>query len=257
MNQLNELIEHLYREGIEEGQLLQKQDVAGTLLVPADASTPDLDRIRVMLEQMTQHLGAKEKSLLTDTQTSTLDYGQVQQLLLYWEKLQSDIEALKAHIRSLESDIVMMQPWGDFDVLKVEQLRQHGCNIRFWLMKSGQLALQQSEEWYTRCNVLKVDQDTDWDYFVTVTTQDDTLPDLPPEAQEQAICPCPVSTLIMLQTRDKDSLKQLEAEQASFTQMHYASLLHTLRQQDPSSGLPQDKRNVKLRQRLRELFRRN
>lgn len=258
MNKLNELIEHLYHEGIEEGQLLQRDDPAASASAPASGLQPDVERLRIMLGQMAHWRQSNEMPEAEAVSDTTLSPAQSTQLMLQWEALRSDVEALRNHIRSLESDIVKMQPWGDFDVLKVSQLKDHGCCIRFWVIKANVLARHVEQAWYTRCNVLPVNQDADWDYFVTVTPSGDTMDDLPPEAIEQDLCPCPVSTLIMLQTRDKDSLKQKEAMQQEFVHTHYAALYHTLRQLlPPGTPMPKFKRTSTLRQKLRGIFGRN
>ena len=258
MNKLSGLIDHLYKEGIEEGQLLTHEELSNPNIPLAGNLMSDLNRLRDVIEQMGSLLYS-EKIPEPNTQDATLlEHSQILQLMQRWDSLCNDIEGLKKHIRSLEVDIIRMQPWGDFDVVKVEKLKAHGCHIRFWIMRSEIISAQKKMMWYSQYNVFHVNQDADWDYFVTVTQQGDKMEEMPSDALEQEICPCPASTLIMLQTRDKDSLKQKMSEQRAFAFDHYAELYNTFRQISlPDTPMPQFKTEKhRLRNKIKKLFKR-
>lgn len=258
MGTLNELINHLYHEGIEEGQLLLQEKTPTPLPAMGSGTALDVARLEMLTEQMEQLLTMKEKTSLQDTTASALSHEEVQQLQTQWNTMWSEAEGLRSHIRSLEADIARMQPWGDFDILKVKRLYEYGCCIRFWRIKAAEMPTAEASAWYAQYNASLVNQDTQWLYLVTVTQTDDDMRDMPTEALEQEICPSPASTLIMLQTRDKDRLKRVEDDMHEQVMSHYAALYATLRQFSPlDEGLPQPHtERHRLRNRLKKLFKR-
>lgn len=252
MTHLKELIDRLYDE------VVQSQDAANPDTAQPDEwveSDFDTERLRGALTQMASCLQAEDLQDVQEAQT--LDVDATSRLLVQWGNLCSSMEGLRRHMQELDADITRMQPWGDFDVVKLEQLRQHECQILFWTMPIDIFASQASEPWAVDSQAQLVSEDTSQAYFITLQLGNEEVA-MPPEATRIEICPCPVSTLIMLQTRDKDSLKRLQTMQGDFALAHYAELRETLRTLLPAgSMLPGQKlsRRQQLKARLKKLFR--
>lgn len=252
MTHLKELIDRLYDE------VVQSQDAANPDTAQPDEwveSDFDTERLRGALTQMASCLQAEDLQDVQEAQT--LDVDATSRLLVQWGNLCSSMEGLRRHMQELDADITRMQPWGDFDVVKLEQLRQHECQILFWTMPIDIFASQASESWAVDSQAQLVSEDTSQAYFITLQLGNEEVA-MPPEATRVEICPCPVSTLIMLQTRDKDSLKRLQTMQGDFALAHYAELRETLRTLLPAgSMLPGQKlsRRQQLKARLKKLFR--
>lgn len=252
MTHLKELIDRLYDE------VVQSQDAANPDTAQPDEwveSDFDTERLRGALTQMASCLQPEDLQDVQEAQA--LDVDATSRLLVQWGNLCSSMEGLRRHMQELDADITRMQPWGDFDVVKLEQLRQHECQILFWTMPIDIFASQASESWAVDSQAQLVSEDTSQAYFITLQLGNEEVA-MPPEATRVEICPCPVSTLIMLQTRDKDSLKRLQTMQGDFALAHYAELRETLRTLLPAgSMLPGQKlsRRQQLKARLKKLFR--
>lgn len=250
MSNLKELIDRLYDEVMtqqdpDEDQMPQIEELANEDL--------DAERLRQILSQMQEVLQKEDLSGLQAT--APLNADETTKLMLQWENLNSSIEGLRRHMKDLEADIARMQPWGDFDVVKLEQLQQRDCHVRFWTMPIAAFAAQASEAWVVNHQATLISEDAANAFFITISLGNEK-PQMPAQASEMEICPCPVSTLIMLQTRDKDSLKRVMTLQGDFALAHYAELLETLRTILPKgAALPQRKHAQNLRARLRRLFR--
>lgn len=250
MTELNSLIERLYKEGIEQGGL-PEQSVELPFLSDYKEEEVDTKRMYRVLSEMAALLNEDDQPTIEDSPSEEA----LLRILNHWEAMTKSIQGIKEHMQSLEQDIVKMQPWGDFDVMKVEQLANHGCHIRFWKINGELLASRIAESWFIENNVLIVTEDFDASYFVTVTASEEK-PSVPADAEEVTICPCPVSTLIMLQTRDKDTLKKMETLLGDYALVHYGEVYSALRKKLPEgTELPQlvHKRET-LRDKLRQFF---
>ncbi len=250
MTELNSLIERLYKEGIEQGGL-PEQSVELPFLSDYKEEEVDTKRMYRVLSEMATLLNEDDQPTIEDSPSEEA----LLRILNHWEAMTKSIQGIKEHMQSLEQDIVKMQPWGDFDVMKVEQLANHGCHIRFWKINGELLASRIAESWFIENNVLIVTEDFDASYFVTVTASEEK-PSVPADAEEVTICPCPVSTLIMLQTRDKDTLKKMETLLGDYALVHYGEVYSALRKKLPEgTELPQlvHKRET-LRDKLRQFF---
>lgn len=252
MTHLKELIDRLYDE------VVQTQDADRPDTPLADEwveSDFDTERLRVVLTQMASCL--QPEDLQDPHDAVALNIDETSRLLVQWGNLCNSMEGLHRHMQELDADIVRMQPWGDFDVVKLEQLRQHECQVLFWTMPIDVFATQVSEPWTVDSQVQLVSEDASLAYFITLQLGNEEIA-MPPEATRVEICPCPVSTLIMLQTRDKDSLKRLQTMQGDFALAHYAELRETLRTLLPAGAiLPGQKlsHRQQLKARLKKLFR--
>jgi len=256
LNELNELIEGLYKETCTEGELPQQS--AQTLLSDAepDHQSSLITRLRQVLDEMGAMLQAEDQPNMTETAP---DQAACLRILNHWEQMMLSANGLRQHMQSLERDIEKMQPWGNFDVMKIEQLANAGCMVRFWQMPAHLVALRMAEGYWNSCELREIARDQETCYFVTVSTTDTVL-NAPAEAHEVEICPCPISTLIMLQTRDKDSLKKLETLQGDYALCHYGEVYNALRQSLPEgTPIPNLHSNERpnLRQRLHALFSRS
>ncbi len=227
MTELNELIERLYSETIERGEL-PKPSTETTSFSENDEEEADTQRMLHVLNEMGALLDEDDQPKIEESPSEEA----LLRILNHWESMIHSVQGIKEHMQSLEQDIVKMQPWGDFDVMKVEQLAHHGCQIRFWKMDSTRLSAQLTDPWFIDYNALIVAQDSETSYFVTVS-DNSNRPPVPAEAEEVNICPCPVSTLIMLQTRDKDSLKRMETLLGDYALVHYGEVYSALRKKLP------------------------
>ena len=247
MTELNALIDRLYDQAIQGGQLLAQPAAASAVA----SEEPNVRRLQRVLAEMGQLLNADDQPELEESPSEEA----LLRVLNHWEAMMHSLHGIKEHIQSLEQDIAKMQPWGDFDVMKVEQLAAHGCHLRFWKMDATQLSSHLAEPWFTEGNVLVVTQDADSAFFVTVTDSEQR-PSVPDDAEEISICPCPVSTLIMLQTRDRDTLKKMETLLGDYALVHYGevycAIIKRLPPGTPPPPLPQQ--HTTLRDKLRQFF---
>lgn len=252
MSNLKELIDRLYDEVVQSQDAPDPDTALTEEWVESDFDT---ERLQGVLTQMASCL--QPEDLQGDQDAQALDVDAASRLLAQWGNLCSSMEGLRRHMKELDTDITRMQPWGDFDVVKLEQLRQHDCQVLFWTMPIDVYASQATEPWFTDSQAQLVSEDTSLAYFITLQLGNEEIL-LPQAATRVEICPCPVSTLIMLQTRDKDSLKRLQTMQGDFALAHYAELRETLRTLLPAgASLPGQKlsRRQQLKARLKKLFR--
>ena len=232
MNELNELIERLYKKS-QEAERPTEPSAGDAPLPQSDEEGARIARLRRVVTEMGALLRQEDQPVMPDEapgEAITL------RIMNHWESMIHSVHGIKLHAQNLEQDIVKMQPWGNFDVMKVEELRAMGCHVRFWTMPVEALSGHETEEWFVGSQALIVAQDTETGYFVTVSTDEALLPQLPKEAKEVEICPCPVSTLIMLQTRDKDSLKKMETLMGDYALVHYGEVYAALREALPAGA---------------------
>lgn len=125
-----------------------------------------------------------------------------------------EIQILKNYIKQLDSDIELMFPWGELDLSEVDSLRREGIALDFWQMdqKRFHQELQRSMDptiphWMSKYSAHPVSDANLKSYFTTRTPLGTDIQI--PFATKAEMCPSPVSTLIILQTKAKDKLKQL------------------------------------------------
>lgn len=130
------------------------------------------------------------------------------------KSVKEEIILLKNYIQQLDSDIEMMFPWGELDMSEVERLRQEGIALDFWQMdqKRFHQELQRSMDptiphWMSKYNAHPVSDANNKSFFTTRTIIGTDIQI--PYAVKARMCPSPVSTLIILQTKAKDALKHL------------------------------------------------
>lgn len=128
--------------------------------------------------------------------------------------IKEETQILKKYIQKLDSDIEMMFPWGELDLSETERLRAEGIALKYWEMdqKRFHQELQRSMDptiphWMSKYNVHPV-SDANFKSYFTTRTPIGTEVQIPYAIQAR-MCPSPVSTLIILQTKAKDALKHL------------------------------------------------
>lgn len=252
MNVLSELIDDLLCQCESHDSSPASSPAADTSL--AQTAQPDtlVMRVRQVLEQMGELLSQEDLPVLD--QDSPTDEIRLR-ILNHWQELTSSIHGIRQHMESLEQDIARMQPWGDFDVLKLDKLAAHGIVVRFWRIGLHNLPATPDAQFLVQQQAHVISQDAEWMYYVTIQ-QTGSQPVAFSRAEAIEVCPCPISTLIMLQTRDKDKLQRLETLRADYALAHYAEVYAALRQLlPPGSPMPQLQSGHKsLRQKLRLLF---
>ena len=176
-----------------------------------------------MLQEMRQHLSKEDiRAGLPPADGRLTD---VSPLYVDWMTLRKKEQRQLERIAELDDDIARMEPWGDYPMARIDQLAQAGQHLQFW--KATQTQFEGHRQmWSEDYQAELVAQHDGTCYFVTITPQgaDITLPD----AQAAEVAPSPVSTLIMLQTRAKDSLRLIRIEMGDFSLQHYREVEATL-----------------------------
>ena len=247
MSTLSQLIEQLYAQC----DAAAVGTSTTTPVAPADAATAGqdarVDRMLRTLREMADVLSPEDQP----QPCNAAPCAEVcQRIITHWESFGNSLQSITDHMRSLDADIARMQPWGDFDVMKVEALAERGTVIRFWRIASDVIAQGDVSE-SSACHF--VSTDGDWHYFVSVTQQG-VSPVVPAGAEEVSICPCPISTLIMLQTRDKDALRRIDTLRGDYALIHYAEIYAALHEARPDMVLPVPQQPEGFRSRLRQLW---
>lgn len=165
-----------------------------------------------------------------------------------WVQLSQDIEKQKMLLEGLEQDLLSMSPWGEYPIDKLLEQDRQGLQVRFW-RASEELAELHGSEWADAYQAERVSSRNGYAYFTTTTPKN--VPFLIEGAVEQKIAPSPLSTLIMLQTRSKDRLRQLQLRQADFALAHYREVEKELGIEEVWEPMSRKHRFVK---RLRNIF---
>lgn len=172
--------------------------------------------LQEMLHEMRMHLTNEDiRAGLPAAETLQSD---VSPLYVEWTTLRKTEQRQLERISELDSDILRMEPWGDYPMSRIDQMAQRGLSLRFWQSTQTQFEGHR-QSWVESFQAELVSVQGGYCYFVTVTPQG--APICMDEAQSVEVTPSPVSTLIMLQTRAKDSLRQIRLEMGDFSLQHY------------------------------------
>jgi len=172
--------------------------------------------LQEMLHEMRRHLTKEDiRAGLPPVETLQTD---VSPLYADWTTLCKKEQRQLERIAELDADIQHMEPWGDYPMARIDQFAQRGLSLKFW--KSSQTQFEgHRQSWIDSYQAELVAVQAGCCYFVTVTPQGANI--VLNEAQPVEVTPSPVSTLIMLQTRAKDSLRQIRLEMGDFSLQHY------------------------------------
>lgn len=250
MNKLSDLIESLYQQSHEA-----EQTVSAARTAPlASRKEIQTERLQRVLSEMAEELTTEEQPSLDETPPTD---EICLRILNHWDSMTQSLQGIQEHMASLETDILKMQPWGDFDVTKLDTLARRGIRLRFWTVSVGQMLEPDAEPLADRASLHLVSQDTDHAYYVSVTPRG-AEPRWPDTLHEVEICPCPISTLIMLQTRDKDALRRLRTLRGDYALAHYSEIYSALKAALPEGAtMPPFKKEPRgLKGRLQQLFKR-
>jgi len=176
-----------------------------------------------MLHEMQQHLTKEDvRAGLPDSGKTDMD---VSPLYVEWVNLQQKARKQMERISELDVEIQRMEPWGDYPMARIDQLAQQGMRLQFWRSTQTQYEGHRSL-WREQFQAELISEQGGYCHFVTLSPMEAPL--TLPEAQEAQITPSPVSTLIMLQTRAKDSLRQVRLEMGDFSLQHYREVEQAL-----------------------------
>lgn len=202
--------------------------------------------LQEMLQEMREHLTDDDiRAGLPNTDDSGTD---VSPLYVDWRALVRSEKRQLERISELDADIHRMEPWGDYPMSRIDQLAQRGQSLLFWRCSHTQYEGHRML-WKDAYQAELVSEQNDICYFVTVTPLGVSI--VMPDAQPVDITPSPVSTLIMLQTRAKDSLRQIRLEMGDFSLQHYRTVERALQLNDTLRILS---RHQRLINKVRNLF---
>lgn len=188
-----------------------------------------------MLSEMRRHLSADDiRAGLPESKDQAAD---ISPLYGEWSALRHVERRQLERISELDSDIQKMEPWGDFPMANVDQLAQQGQRLAFWSCTRTVFDAHR-REWSDAYQADLISERNGVCYFVTVTPQgaDFVLTD----AKSVQVAPSPVSTLLTLQTKAKDSLRQTRVRMGDFSMQHYREVEAALHLSD-TLRLPEDR----------------
>lgn len=174
--------------------------------------------------------------------------GDVSPLLAEWEGMQSDYQRQRQIIAELDDDIARLQPWGDYPMNRIDRLSAQGMCLQFW--KAPLQLLESHPEWEDAYQIERVSIARSEVWFVAVVPVDAEV--VLPGAERQEVPPSPLSTLIMLQTRARDAIKQNMVTMGDFALAHYLEVEAALGLHDT---LPPATKRGRMKARLHRIFR--
>lgn len=204
------------------------------------------EELRKMLYEMRTCIEKEDiKAGLPDDAGLTFD---IETMILQWHKISDRVQSLKHHIQELDYDIAASVPWGD-TVHNSEEGFTEGIPVtRYWTAPKECFEANK-ENWQYLYAARLVSEGDYLTYFTTYTGKHAQI--MMEGASEAKVCPSPASTLIMLQTRAKDTLKFEMLKQNDFAVAHYREVESALGLKDT---LKKTKRK-KFIQKLRKIFR--
>lgn len=139
-------------------------------------------------------------------------------LIGLWNQQSKVVADLKHHIEELDYDIQARSPWGDLVVDSTTVFEPDKPVTRYWTAPKDCLE-SNHDLWSNSYNISVISTGDYLSYFTTTTARDKDI--MMEGAEEAKVCPSPVSTLIMLQTRAKDTLKHELIKQEDCAIAHY------------------------------------
>lgn len=179
-----------------------------------------------MFPALEEMLSEMRQALTEDDITAGLPYSadanpDVSSVYVTWTELLKRRKREEELIAELDADIQRMSVWADYPMARIDQLSHEGKVLSFWRARTSVFRRQEGS-WTAQYHVAKVAEEGGYCYF-TAETPVGTALSLP-EAERIEVCPSPVSTLIMLQTKAKDSLRNIVLEIGDFAMQHYTEV---------------------------------
>lgn len=173
----------------------------------------------------------------------------IEHIFIYWQQFRLKIDNLNKYITSLDYDIAARLPWGDITISSEEGFTKDMPITRFWT--APKVAFESARDrWNKQFNISLISEGEYLCYFTTSTSTEIKIE--MEGATEAQVCPSPASTLIMLQTRAKDTLKLETLKRNDFAVEHYRTVEDALGLKDT---IPTTKRK-RLLYKIRKLFKR-
>ena len=172
--------------------------------------------LQEMLAEMRKHLSVED--IRAGLPEGNVQSSDISPLYGEWSSLRKTEARQLERIAELDADIQHMEPWGDYPMARVDQLAQRSQSLLFWRCSRVQYDAH-SRQWKEDYQAELVSERNGQCYFVTVTPQGVSF--VLPDAHQEQVAPSPVSTLITLQTKAKDSLKQIRIQMGDFSLQHY------------------------------------
>ena len=172
----------------------------------------------------------------------------IDHIFVFWQQYKIKIENLKKYISSLDYDIAARVPWGDITFNSEEGFTEGVPMTRYWTAPKDCFA-ENKDMWTELYNIRLISEGEYLSYFIS-STKNGTIVNME-GAEEATVCPSPASTLIMLQTKAKDTLKLEMLKQNDFAVAHYREVEDSLGLKD-TILLSKRKRIIN---RIRKIFR--
>lgn len=173
----------------------------------------------------------------------------VSPLYAQWLTLYKELTRQQQAIAELDADIHAMEPWGDYPMSQIDQLLRQHLSLQFWCCSASHFEAHRTE-WSDAYSAALVSQSKGISYFTTTTPIDGNLS--LPGCDRCKVTPSPLSTLIMLQTRIKDTYRQKLVEVGDFALSHYLEVEAALGLHDT---LPETSKRKRFVQHLKRALR--
>lgn len=201
---------------------------------------------REMLAQMRSCIQKEDVKAGLPPAASAFDIDSV---FIFWQQFCLKVENLKKYIESLDYDIAARVPWGDLTFDSNEGFVEGLPITHCWTAPKECFEAHQ-ERWTEEYGVKMISEGQYLTFFTSSTPKGKEI--VMEGAEEAKVCPSPASTLIMLQTKAKDSLKLEQLKMSDFAVEHYNSVEAAL---GLKNTLPQTKRK-RLLYKIKKLFHR-
>lgn len=122
-----------------------------------------------------------------------------------YETLQAELEQYKGVLQTVEKDIALVEPWGNFDFTTIEKLEKAGYEINFFISPAKSF----NQEWVEQLNAIIVAEQASRLYFVTVTPKEVTV-DI--DAETAKLPESSLASLMGEKKRIEERLESLEKE---------------------------------------------
>lgn len=142
----------------------------------------------------------------------------IDHIFVLWQQFRVKIENLCKYIRNLDDEIAARIPWGDITSASEEGFKAGVPVTRFWTAQKD--CFEANYPMWKRDFAANLISEGEYLSFFTTSTDYNTTIFME-GAEEAKVCPSPTSTLIMLQTRAKDTLKFEELKRTDFAVAHY------------------------------------